>query len=82
MDKLTQPPHTNSSYLSKQRLPSGPTGMARRIEARIADLEERRKECRRSADRVPLNERLHALDELLCWCRTRKDYRTEPTQPL
>lgn len=53
--------------------PEGPNGMARACEDTIAELEAKRLTVPRS-ERRGINQRLHAIRELLAWCKTRAGY--------
>jgi len=53
--------------------PQGPNGMARACEDQIAELEAQKLTVPRS-QRRPINQRLHAIRELLAWCKTRAGY--------
>lgn len=57
--------------------PQGPTGMARACEDQIAELEAQKLTVPRS-QRRPINQRLHAIRDLLAWCKTRADYEEQP----
>lgn len=57
----------------------GPTGMARVLEAKIAELQLERAAVPRS-DRRPINQRLHTLRGLLTWCRSRAGYVETPEE--
>ena len=63
------------SELDPDAYPRGPWGMARFMEARIAELEEQRKACRTRTERRPINKQLHLVRGLLRWCETRAGYR-------
>ena len=66
-----QPP---PSAIDPADYPRGPNGMARLLEARIAELEAQKLECLTRAERRPINQRMHQLRDLLAWCRTRAGY--------
>ena len=54
--------------------PSGPTGMARYLEARIDELEGHKRECRNRHERRPINKQLHTCRDLLRFAQSRAGY--------
>lgn len=54
--------------------PSGPNGMARLCEDRIAELEALKAACRTGTERSPINKQLFALRGWLQWCKSRAGY--------
>lgn len=58
--------------------PLGPNGMALELEARIAELEAAKGDCRTRTARRTINKRLFAMRGLLRWCKTRAGYRETP----
>lgn len=44
------------------------------IEARIADLEAAKSDCRSRAERRPINQQIHNLKGVLDWCRSRMGF--------
>jgi hypothetical protein len=66
------------SALDPDAYPLGPTGGARFMEARIAELEAQKLECRTRAARAPINKHLHVLRDLLRFYKTRAGYDPSP----
>jgi hypothetical protein len=62
------------SLVDKDDYPSGPTGMARYLEARLDEMEGQKRECRFRDERRPINQQMHQLKDLLRWCKTREGY--------
>lgn len=62
----------------REGVPDGPNAWALRLEGKIADLEVRRAKCRTMAARRPINRQLHALRDLLKWCKSRAGYVETP----
>lgn len=63
------------SKVSADDYPSGPWGLARLCEDRMAELEEQRKACRTREERRPINQHLHTLRGLLRFAKSRAGYR-------
>lgn len=66
------------SKIDRAAYPSGPNGLARLCEDRIAELIEQRAECQSSAERKPINKHLHTLRELLRFAKSRAGYVETP----
>jgi hypothetical protein len=62
------------SGLNDGDYPKGPNGMARDLEARIAELEAAKALCRARAERKPIKQHLHTLKGMLTWCKSRAGY--------
>ena len=62
------------SALDVGAYPSGPNGMARLCEERLAELEAPRKACRNAAERSPINKRIHVTRSMLAWAKSRAGY--------
>ena len=56
---------------------TGPYGIAKACEERIAELEAAKAITRR-ADRGTINKQIHALKQMRDWCRTRAGYVDAP----
>ena len=67
-------PELSPSKLDRDSCPSGPNGMARMCEDRIAELLEQKAECRTRAERSPINKYIHMLRNMLRWCKSRTGY--------
>lgn len=65
------------SDIDPDDFPSGPTGMAKYLEARIDELEGQRQDARDRHERRPINKQLHACRDMLRWCKSRAGY--QPT---
>lgn len=62
------------SNVDPDDFPSGPTGMARYLEARIDELEGRKIDGRCREERRPINKQIHACRGMLRRCKTRAGY--------
>jgi hypothetical protein len=62
----------------RDKYPSGPNGMARFCEDRIAELEAAKAECRTREARRPINQHLHTLRDLLRFAKSRAGYVETP----
>lgn len=62
------------SAIDPAHYPRGLNGMARMLEARLAELEAQKRECRNGAERSPINKHMHRCRDLLRWCQTRAGY--------
>lgn len=71
-------PSLPPSRLDTASYPSGPNGLARLCEDRLAELGEQLAECRTKAERRPINQHMHTLRGMLAWCKSRAGYVETP----
>lgn len=62
------------SKLSAADYPSGPNGMARLCEDRLAELAEQKAAARSRTERSAINKQMHTLRGLLAWAKSRQGY--------